>query len=157
MTTIHSLINISPYILYCIPLLLFILTFNYNYIYINFLFLVFGIILNTILKRIIHTYRDPSYSKKCGKIDKYAMPSGHAQIYAMFSTFFILWVMLNNKNESLFIRLMVSIGIIVFLITICYQRVHLKCHRLYQVTIGTLIGIVVGIIIYVIYNNNIIN
>jgi membrane-associated phospholipid phosphatase len=112
-----------------------------------------NILLNFILKVIIKEPR-PSVDKKTFDLalkymrdkdyrnalsyDVFGMPSGHAQ-GAFYSTLFI-WFVEKNMNLTLFY-------LFVSLITL-YQRVEYKFHTVLQVILGSLIGTIIGSLVY---------
>lgn len=141
--------NFGPLILFTISLYLLRKTSNALYYYlIGFLF---NFLLNVILKL---TFKQPrprdnedlfklilNYTTKNKCIlpyDIYGMPSGHSQS-VIFSTIFI-YLMFKNTNLTL-LFLLISI------ITI-FQRVIELHHTVFQVIIGSLIGLIFGYFIF---------
>ncbi len=90
----------------------------------------------------------------------YGMPSGHSQTAWSFATYFLIKIIKNfynkynnnNKNIKIIDYIWLVVSCIVILssaIYISYSRVYIEgCHTLQQVTIGGLIGIASGFIIY---------
>lgn len=105
----------------------------------------FGInsILNLILKGVIQQPR-PSENKylfhlekitdRFISVDRYGMPSGHAQSI-LYSTIFI-WLSLKN-NLITFLYILLSLNTL-------YQRVKYKKHTVLQVIIGAIVGLLMG-------------
>jgi len=102
-----------------------------------------NILLNFFLKRI---FRQPRPKKQLeisipfldGFIFKdFGMPSGHAQIAAFVTTFFLLYA-----KQYKYI-----IGTIFIAITIStlYQRYKYRAHSIFQIIIGAIIGVLMGL------------
>ena len=100
----------------------------------------------------------------------FGMPSGHSQIAWTACSYLLLkiinnWYTIYNKNKEKqtttiiqYIWLIVScIIVLVTSIYISYSRVYIEgCHTIQQVTVGGLIGIVSGFLIYY-FENDVIN
>lgn len=100
--------------------------------------------LNFILKRVIKQARPQKQSVmkipflKKFKYNDYGMPSGHAQMAAFVTTFFIL----HAKNYK---ALLSSLFIFVTISTL-YQRYKYNAHYISQILVGTLLGISIALI-----------
>jgi membrane-associated phospholipid phosphatase len=98
--------------------------------------------------------RRPKNSKNSGLFKdgsmatSYGMPSGHAQISWLFTTYWILKIRNNQQRSD--ISKIVSITILVFLASmVTYSRVYwAKCHTIQQILIGMVVGIILGYIVY---------
>ena len=107
--------------------------------------------INFILKRII---KQPRPTKQSGisipflkkfKYNDYGMPSGHAQMAAFVTTFFILHA--EKYREIL------SLLFILITITTLYQRYKYKAHYISQIFVGTVLGISIALIGFFLENN----
>ena len=97
------------------------------------------------------------------KSKSFGMPSGHSQTAWTVATYLIFKIISNfynnknNKNRTLvdYIWLLLSCFIVLSTaIYISYSRVYIEgCHTIQQVTIGGLIGIVFGYLIYYFEND----
>lgn len=78
------------------------------------------------------------------------MPSGHAQIAAITSMFWSLYI-LDNYPNNIYKQLSI---IVLWIITIYvgYSRIKLGCHNLLQVSIGVILGSIIGYWIYYFIN-----
>jgi len=144
--------NFGPIILFLLSLYFLNKTSNALYYYIIGLLL--NLILNIILKL---TFKQPrprdnedlfklalNYVNKYNQtlpFDVYGMPSGHAQS-VFYSTIFIHLMLQNSKITIIY--LLISI------ITI-FQRVEELHHTIFQVIIGSFIGMIVGYFIFHLY------
>ena len=94
----------------------------------------------------------PSGAKDCSDFidpdnrisSSYGMPSGHAQTSALFAVFMILMIINERYSGKLKILKCSVILIITFMIII--SRVHFGCHTIQQVTVGGIIGSIIGYI-----------
>jgi len=86
---------------------------------------------------------DANYQNKVGSTT-YGFPSGHSQGTALAAAFWTLYII--NSNKKLHVGHYVSI-ILLWVITIAVmkQRMDCKCHNIYQVTTGMVLGLVLGI------------
>ncbi len=71
-------------------------------------------------------------------VDKYGMPSGHAQM-VWFSTVFVFCVL--KDYTWLFLFLLISLNTV-------FQRFHYNNHTLTQLLIGSIIGMLFGYILF---------
>lgn len=86
---------------------------------------------------------DAKYENKVGSTT-YGFPSGHSQGTALAAAFWTLYII--NSNKKLHAGHYASI-ILLWVITIAVmkQRMDCKCHNIYQVTTGMVLGLVLGI------------
>ena len=141
------------------PLILFIasvylLRNSQNGLYYYIIGSILNTILNVVLKGIFQQPR-PIYDKDLFKValnynkkhqfmipsNIYGMPSGHAQS-VFYSTIFI-YLMFKNSNITIFYLL-------ISLITL-FQRIEELWHTVFQVIIGSLIGLIFGYFIFYMY------
>ena len=95
----------------------------------------------------------------------FGMPSGHSQLAWTIATYIIFKIIYNFKNKqtelnkpilvSSYIWIIIScILILVCAVYISYSRVYIEgCHTIQQVTIGGVLGIIGGFIIYYFEND----
>lgn len=93
-------------------------------------------------------------SKNCGLFkngtysSSYGMPSGHAQIAWVFSTYWIQKILNNSTISSIHKGLLVLLLVLLALL-IGYSRIYwAKCHTIQQVIVGSIIGIGFGVLSY---------
>jgi membrane-associated phospholipid phosphatase len=166
---IEQLAKQSPFILLFILLLYFVLEQSYISIYL-FIAYILVIISNFIAKYIIFKpifdilnvttlpilglgiRPESSYKNKNSDfiIDKlvlnsFGMPSGHSQIMWALATY-IIYKYLNYVSIY---TILGSIIIIAIASYVSYSRVYIeKCHTIQQVIVGSILGIISGIIVY---------
>jgi len=147
-----QILTSSPLTLYIIFLLAFIITFDMQYLLFLTLFLIFGIVLNVCLKKIIRQNR-PRDAKGCGLYENlykqytYGMPSMHSQIWAIFSLFWTIYI-IRNIHVSTYKKIISITILFALLILICYQRVSSSCHTTQQVIVGCIVGFISALIMY---------
>ena len=95
----------------------------------------------------------------------FGMPSGHSQMAWAIATYFISKIIINwynnqNKDNKMntstqYIWLILSCLVILLIaVYISYSRVYIEgCHTIQQVTVGGLLGIVSGFLIYYFEND----
>jgi membrane-associated phospholipid phosphatase len=116
-----------------------------------FIILLIDNYINKILKNLFKNYskidgKRPKNAKNCGcfidikNINKeatsYGMPSGHSE------NIFLLATLLQNETKNIYIKILLYI-------MACYGgylRIKFGCHTRNQVIVGSLIGIIIGII-----------
>ena len=77
----------------------------------------------------------------------YGMPSGHAQFAAFTAAYWILYLYNYHRYDKL--TGLFIIMLILFSLGVSYSRVVLSnCHTIQQVCVGSLIGILLGIVYY---------
>lgn len=127
----------SPVILFLYSVLVLRKKMNYlNFYCVGF---VLDRLLNMILKHMIQQPRPSDETElfnimlnnERGVIDKYGMPSGHAES-CFYSTFFVYFV--TKDTKTFIIQLVISL-------TGLYQRHDCKAHSILQVFVGSIIGI----------------
>ena len=121
---------------------------------------------NKLIKRVIKQKRPLGWwsrSDGCGlfrertkefrKKETYGMPSGHIQTAVVSGLFFTYLLFKKQWNEyKYFVLLFVWICIVY----IGYSRVKIGCHSIFQVIIGSLVGLVYGLfVLYLIEERNI--
>ena len=113
--------------------------------------------------------RRPNGATDCGAFlnfnsklaTSFGMPSGHSQLTWMVAAYIIchLYVerdtLLENtkkwKSRSRTMSIVFSIVVVLFAIAVSYSRVYVEyCHTMQQVVIGGLLGVVMGIGVYVV-------
>ena len=84
----------------------------------------------------------------CNNVYKtFRMPSGHAQIATLATTFWILYI-LNKKDTNNWLSYL-SIAIFVAIAMLSnYSRIYIGCHNILQVTVGSFIGLLFGLFSY---------
>jgi len=134
----------GPNILFFLSLFLLFPTRTYLIIYI--IGFILNIVINVVLKTIIKQPRpkedldifNPTKKHKHNPFHVYGMPSGHSQ-KVLFSTAYI-YLVFKNTYLTLF-YLLISLNTII-------QRVRYKNHTVLQVIAGSILGIVVGYVVY---------
>lgn len=79
--------------------------------------------------------------EKLGELELLGLPSGHAQSMALA---LVLAVTLAESVEH---KIMIGIVLALWLCAVCYQRVTSECHSIFQVGLGSVIGIALGFLI----------
>ena len=144
------------YIGYLTPIILFVLSIFLLVKKITYLeFYILGVVLNNILVVLLkNIFREPRPNQeksvqyfgksndKLSTFDKYGMPSGHLQNCG-YSVSFITFVLKNPFITTLYI--------IISMICL-FQRVLNKNHTISQVSVGLIIGLGFGYLIYLIAN-----
>lgn len=132
-------------------ILLVSILYNYRKGYKIFIILLIDNYINKLLKHLFKNYSKingerPKNAKNCGcfldlkninkKATSYGMPSGHSE------NIFLLVTLLQNETNNIYIKILLYI-------IACYGgylRIKLGCHTKNQVIIGSLIGIIIGIL-----------
>lgn len=120
---------------------------------------IFSEFFNYFLKRIIRQSR-PKGAKNCSgyvtfnTVSKsFGMPSGHSESMGLFTTFWLLYLYDMYKKKGL--SSLNIVGLVFILITgiyVPYSRIVVGCHSVSQVIIGYIVGIILGVISYKIYD-----
>jgi membrane-associated phospholipid phosphatase len=156
-----------PYTLYQFGILSSLVTQNWIGVYFSGGLFLFGDVLNgLVLKPIfkslgphVESFKRPSgvgigdgcgiYSQCSNLKQTWGMPSGHAQMMAIFATFWIAYLVNNFEMTP---GVIVSIIIILLIsLLVIWSRLYIKCHNLLQVTVGTSLGIPLGYLLFYIY------
>ena len=144
-----GLVNIIDHIGYNGPIILTFLTslFLRNKRKMLFIYLVgsvINVLINYLLKMLIKEPRpledniDLEWINNRNGVDKYGMPSGHAQMI-FFSCSFLYYVL--NDVKLLLLFLLISINTI-------RQRYNYKNHTFNQLFVGSIVGSLVGYLFY---------
>ncbi len=97
----------------------------------------------------------PDFSGDPSTLYAFGMPSGHAQISTLATTFWILYL-LNGKVVTT--GTYISIGILIIsTMMVIYSRLYIGCHNIAQVAVGSLLGLLFGIFLYSIINKYYLN
>lgn len=153
------------------PLAIIIASIFYSFISQNFIGILFAIgsiieiIFNMGLKKITN-YMFPKFKPflrpnppniGCGYIPNcnntiltYGMPSGHAQSAATIAVFWVLYI-LDNYSLNIYSYLSI-ISLILVSMMVAYSRIYLGCHNILQVFVGSIIGLIYGVVLYKIIN-----
>jgi len=67
-------------------------------------------------------------------------PSGHAQFLAFTAMFWTIYIY--RSSSSIKIAQIIILWVIALLV--CYQRVYSGCHSILQVSVGSIIGALLG-------------
>jgi len=146
----------------------FIITHNYK----QHLFFLGGYYisegLNHLLKFIIKQQRpdkrgyiDAGMGTGCGLFPKnnspsktFGMPSGHAQSITFAATVYSIYIYNNSTHKTMAnVSDFMSISALwLTVLFVCWTRVKIKCHSILQVLFCSFIGMVLGIILYIIFN-----
>jgi len=76
----------------------------------------------------------------------YGMPSGHAQTATFFATYLILMII--NERSSKNIKTLKIITVLIITGIIMSSRIYLGCHTIQQVTVGGIIGGLLGYLFF---------
>jgi len=76
----------------------------------------------------------------------YGMPSGHAQTSAFFATYFILMII--NERSSKKIKTLKIITVLIITSLVMSSRVYFGCHTIQQVSVGGIIGGILGYLFF---------
>lgn len=149
-TIINAASALPVYVL--ISSLLAGIIFQDNRALVFFIVLCINCMLNMLLKYILwesdeNAKRPPGGSvEKCG--DKYGNPSGHSQFVWFFSTFWILYIGHSNVFSNNTANVLSYISLVLIAILVCSSRIYLNCHNTHQVLLGSVVGIIFGIIAF---------
>jgi dolichyldiphosphatase len=90
-------------------------------------------------------------SSQFGNINKsphkhtYGMPSGHSQTALLFATFITLMITdYHSSSLSKYTQYILVSSLVVFTVSILWSRIYLNCHTIQQVTLGSIIGGIIG-------------
>jgi len=164
--TIISILRASPALSFVISFVLFITTQIDMYLFLMVLIFL-GELLNNVLKHgvfkplmknnkwpILGYGTRPLNSKNSsqfGNINKsphkhtYGMPSGHSQTALLFATFITLMITdYHSSSLSKYTQYILVSSLVVFTVSILWSRIYLNCHTIQQVTLGSIIGGIIG-------------
>ena len=83
------------------------------------------------------------------KSSSFGMPSGHAQLAALVTTYWSLYLYNDYYKKSA--HTIIPIVFLVFLgLLVILSRVYLNCHTVGQIIIGSMIGVILGYLSYLI-------
>ena len=169
-----NILVVMPYIIYIASFFASIVTTNYELFYFFLYVIIFGDGLNAITKilfkksKLIPNYLGmrpsgcggskvydlcrgcgifPKYSSKTGS-STFGFPSGHAQITSLTATFWIIYIIKNNKRKFTTKHYISICLIILIYLLVCFQRIKSKCHNMFQIIGGTIYGVIIGILGY---------
>jgi len=113
--------------------------------------------------------RRPNGATDCGAFlnfnnklaTSFGMPSGHSQLTWMVAAYLICYLYAERdtliektnkwKHHSRAVSIVFSVIIVLFAINVSYSRVYVEyCHTIQQVVIGGLLGVIMGIGVYVV-------
>jgi membrane-associated phospholipid phosphatase len=113
-------------------------------------------LINPIIKYTVKQSR-PRGAKNCAsyvtyftKSHSYGMPSGHSQNMGLVFGFWICYIW-TNRHKSSILKVIGALFIIISSLYIPYSRVIVGCHSVSQVIIGFIIGLIVGVYSYRLY------
>ena len=182
-TLLPTLSRASPVLFFILIVLNCIINPSYESFYLFMMYLLECIsnhVFKTIIKLIYNLFNTntlpilgsgsrPPNANSCSfildnsKSTSYGMPSGHSQSAWTVATYLIVKLINNfktKKNTTLFDYIWLIVSCIIVLsiaIYISYSRVYIEgCHTIQQVSVGGLIGIVCGYLIYYFENDAII-
>ncbi|KTW28652.1 uncharacterized protein T551_02502 [Pneumocystis jirovecii RU7] len=95
--------------------------------------------LNTQLKHIFQQARPSAI------ISDYGMPSNHAQFISYFAGYLLLWCFFRAQNLPQHICIRNMVILIVSVISVCFSRVYLHFHTVWQVIVGFFVGAVFSV------------
>jgi membrane-associated phospholipid phosphatase len=165
-TTIKGLLIAYPILITISLLFSYFITHNLELLILAF-FLQFSNFINYIIKNYVFKHffgnkipflgrgNRPDGATDCGQfIDinhrestTYGMPSGHAQSSALLCVYLILMILDGKYSKNIKIVKIISITILSF--TIILSRIYFGCHTIQQVSVGSLLGILFGIVFYI--------
>ena len=146
------ILRISPVTIYQLGVIGALFTENTEFI-VFLMGLTTNDLLNIILKIII---REPRPSGKClvdgvetgcGIVpeyvrvsESYGMPSGHAQCLGFTAMFWSI-LLIRKKKQYMISR---GVLLVIIALVVAWSRVYMECHSISQVSVGLLIGSVLG-------------
>lgn len=163
---IISFLRASPTVSFVIALLLFFITSSDIYLFLVVLIFL-GEMLNNILKHGVFKQimkknkwpilgygirpADSKNSSQFGDINlpprkhTYGMPSGHAQTALLFATFAIMLITdYHSSTLPNYIQYVLLSTVVIFTVSVLWSRIYLKCHTIQQITVGSVIGGLLG-------------
>lgn len=84
----------------------------------------------------------------------FGMPSGHSQLAFAITTYIILKMnnIDTNKKYNTYLKNSIIIMSIIVALYIAYSRIHIGCHTIQQVIVGSIIGIGFGYLVFYLEN-----
>lgn len=162
---IEKILIFAPYTIYQASLLAFIISGKIIYLYFTIVYMLFGEMLNAMLKKIFSHLLPPSISSRpsiCGNSEgsncngcsifptnnytnhNLGFPSGHAQMTSFACMFWTLYILQSNHKHK-YISIL-ALWVITCLILL--QRIYSKCHSIIQVFTGAFFGIFFALITF---------
>ncbi len=151
---IQRVLILYPLIILLLSILFTLITSNTIGFYYAAIIIIFGFILNPILKQITYFFgpfprpnppKTGCYFFPTSSINQnnlYGMPSGHAQIASLSATLWTSYIKNNIEDETLKMVLISSLSLIT--LAVIYSRVKSGCHTWLQVIVGSIIGKIIG-------------
>jgi len=106
---------------------------------------------NLLLKRLVKQERPIEYVG-----NGYGFPSSHSQYMGYFATFLTCHLLFRHQFESFghplldsIWRLVVHFGLVLWVFIVCYSRYHLTYHSIPQIAWGAGVGVLFGLLNYV--------
>ncbi|XP_034191769.1 dolichyldiphosphatase 1 isoform X1 [Osmia lignaria lignaria] len=116
-----------------------------------------GVIINEFINFILkHTICEARPMRRDSIYVEYGMPSMHAQFMWFFAAYITLFICIRlhyNNNSSIserFWRITIIAGCIIIAILVTYSRVYLLYHSISQVLCGAFVGIILGIVWFIV-------
>lgn len=106
---------------------------------------------NKVVKNILKLPR-PDFHKDFGKGSyglSYGMPSAHSQFMGLFATYFICIVLFKTPNHNRTSKMLMTVPLVLASILVAFSRVYLFYHTAPQVIVGLLVGVVLGLLLFV--------
>lgn len=134
-----------------ILIIFFIFIKDKKYSYLMFLNILFVFLVNNILKKIF--LRPRPYSEIVPDITGYSFPSGHAMCSIAFYGLLIYFIHKYVNNR--FIKIFVSLFLILLIIIIGFSRIYLSVHFFTDVVMGYVFGIILLILFIKLFNRTV--
>ncbi|KJP84975.1 hypothetical protein AK88_05398 [Plasmodium fragile] len=142
LSVIATVYGYVPYVLILLILLQMLLTFNKFLIYLAFIIPTQLTLNDFVLKNLLKMDR-PVHSA----LQSYGMPSGHSSFAFSLLTFILLHLTESKKDKW---SIMTYILAIIALLPIPWSRVYIQDHTFYQAVFGCILGIIIGVISYMV-------
>jgi len=175
-----NILTTSPYTIYQAGLLAWLVTGDSKYGFFTLLAVVMGDGFNALEKQLAKKIMGPKSTlgarpSGCGGVKNactgcgiyppsgktshtWGMPSGHAQITSFAATYWTIYVWTKYREETdeekkqalLTSAIVSSIVMWLLALSVWSQRVYSKCHSVFQIIVGAMIGAIFGVVGYVI-------